>query len=410
MDKLQRKVLNHLLDQYEQSKTFLEENKVCQSFSVKITKLFPKYEDDAEYDFFCEINESLKELERWGLVRLTGKKRSGVLEKVFLNKEALTECYEHLQRIPRKTEHQWLEEVWEKAESKFASEDSNLYLPLLRYFSAQREKLAKNQKIEYYDGVHRDYEGLLLLVNAVLENKEEIFIRDFSIRLFQDSKRAEQLKSKAQALLFQYGDFEEKDTVFEECGVVQTPTYVMLKGKGRITLSGQILDLSRMKGDIALSTASFKELEQVEVLGDRVVTVENLTSFHDYSEEGDFVIYLGGFHNKVKREFLCFLYETNKEKEYRHFGDIDAGGFYILEHLKRRTGISFRSLWMDEAVLDRNRHQAKELTQNDQVRLKNLLEMLNEQEKDGELLEDYRGVLRMMLTEGIKLEQEGIML
>ena len=403
MDKLQHKVLNRLLDQYEQSKTFLEENKVCQSFSVKITKLFPKYEDDAEYDFFCDVNASLKELEQWGLVHITAKKRNGVLEKVSLNTEALEECYARLKRVPRKTEHQWLLEVWEKAEDA-----KRRYSPLSNYFSAQREKLAKNQKVEYYDGVHRDYEDLLLLVKEVLENSEEIFIRDFSIRLFQNSKRAEQLKSKAQALLFQYGDFEEKDTVFEECGVVQTPTYVMLKGNGRITLSGQILDLSRMKGDVALSTASFKELENVEVLGSRVVTVENLTSFHDYSEKGDFVVYLGGFHNKVKREFLIFLYEANKEKEYRHFGDIDAGGFYILEHLKRRTGIMFRSLWMDETVLDRYRHQAKELTQNDRVRLKKLLEMLNEQKKNDVLVEDYRAVLQMMLTEGIKLEQEGI--
>lgn len=68
----------------------------------------------------------------------------------------------------------------------------------------------------------------------------------------------------------------------------------------------------------------------------------------------------------------------------------------------------FRSLWMDETVLDRYRHQAKELTQNDRVRLKKLLEMLNEQKKNDVLVEDYRAVLQMMLTEGIKLEQEGI--
>lgn len=69
------------------------------------------------------------------------------------------------------------------------------------------------------------------------------------------------------------------------------------------------------------------------------------TSFHDYSAEDDFVVYLGGFHNKVKRDFLLYLYQWNPEKEYRHFGDIDAGGFYILEHLKKETGIPFRSLY-----------------------------------------------------------------
>ena len=409
MNKVQCKVLHYLLDQYEQSKSFLGENKVSQSFSVNIVKLFPKYEDDAEYDLFCEVNESLKELESRGLVTLVGKKRNGVLEKAVLNKEALNECYERLRRVPKKSEHQWLEDVWKRMEAELAAKGGTLYLPLYQYFAAQREKLAKNQKVEYYSDEHREYEDLLLLVTAVLENKDEIFIRDFSKHLFKDSKRAEQLKSKAQSLLFQYGDFEEKDSVFEECGVVQTPTYVMMKGNGCLTLSGQTLDLSKLEGDIALSTASLKELIRVEVFGSRVVTVENLTSFHDYSLKDDFVIYLGGFHNRVKREFLTFLYEQNKEKEYRHFGDIDAGGFYILEHLKRRTGIAFRSLWMDEEVLERNRNQANELTKNDRARIEKLLLMLDAHAEEASLWEDYRGVLRMMLSEGIKLEQEGIL-
>ena len=53
---------------------------------------------------------------------------------------------------------------------------------------------------------------------------------------------------------------------------------------------------------------SLKELDKIEVLGDCVVTVENLTSFHDYNGAEDFVIYLGGFHNTTKRKFLMYLY------------------------------------------------------------------------------------------------------
>lgn len=59
-----------------------------------------------------------------------------------------------------------------------------------------------------------------------MENEEEIYVRDFSVRLFRDSKRVEKLASKAKALLFQYsGDaFVEKENMLEECGVVNTPT------------------------------------------------------------------------------------------------------------------------------------------------------------------------------------------
>lgn len=40
-DKMQSKVLEHLLDSYEKSKTFQGENLVNQNFSVNIGKLFP---------------------------------------------------------------------------------------------------------------------------------------------------------------------------------------------------------------------------------------------------------------------------------------------------------------------------------------------------------------------------------
>lgn len=81
----------------------------------------------------------------------------------------------------------------------------------------------------------------------------------------------------------------------------------------------------------------------------------NLTSFYNYgitkSNMDDFVIYLGGFHNRSKRDFLKKIYDRNNNKEYRHFGDIDACRFYILEHLKRKTGIPFVSMNMDKCIL-----------------------------------------------------------
>ena len=254
-----------------------------------------------------------------------------------------------------------------------------------------------------------------MAVKAVLENQEEVFIRSLSMQLFHDSKRMEQLKHKAEALLYQYGAYQERDFVLEECGIVHTPTYVMMKGNGSIRIGRkgktgsdeQEINLSLMEGDIALSTQSLKSLKAVTVMGKRVVTVENLTSFHDYSTEDDFVVYLGGFHNKVKRDFLLYLYQQNPEKEYRHFGDIDAGGFYILEHLKKATGISFRSLYMDTKTLERYRGDRKPLTENDRKRLLRLKEELTERMKHEET-EDYRGVISYMLDENCKLEQEAV--
>lgn len=483
MDKQQRKVLECLLDSYERSKTFRGENQVSQSFAASVGKLFPRYYDDAEYDEFCRINESMEQLRAEGLVTLEYRKK-GVLKKILLNPERLDSCYELLGRMPRRREQEEIARIWDEVccgECSYRREEpgqrdaghserslpkqvwgmacvageealpctaEELYrtageihsrsgepdqkqLPLLRYIAAQRMRIEKNLNVEYYQHDLAEYHELLVAVKAVLGNQEEIFIRNFSIQHFHDSKRMEQLKHKVEALLYQYGEYQERDCVLEECGIVRTPTYVMMKGNGKIRIgkngtagskenpgrafenageTEQEINLSLMSGDIALSTESVKSLRDVTVMGKRVITVENLTSFHEYPAGDDFVIYLGGFHNKVKRDFLICLYQRNPGKEYRHFGDIDAGGFYILEHLKKKTDIPFYSLHMDIETLQEYRGDRKPLTQNDRKRIGQLMEELTERVRCGEAAEDYREVLAYMLQEDCKLEQEAVIL
>lgn len=409
MEKLQRKVLECLLDAYERSKTFQGENQVSQSFSVSVERLFPKYYDDAEYDFFRQVNQAMEELGAAGMVTLKYE-RQGILKKVLLNPEHLNACYDFLGRTPRRQEQQELVRMWEEL---FSQESGMNILPLQRYIAQQRIRLGKNQNVEYYDHNMAEYRDMLLAARAVLENQEEVFVRNFSVRLFHDSKRVEQLTPKLKALLYQYGEFQEKDTVLEECGVVHTPTYVMIKGNGMLTLGGcgeirQRINLSLLQGDIALSTQSLKDLCEIAVAGKRVVTIENLTAFHNYSAGEDFVVYLGGFHNKVKRDFLMCLYRQNPDREYRHFGDIDAGGFYILEHLKRKTGIGFCSLYMDVTTLQKYETDQKPLSDNDRKRLGQLKEILQTQKRQGKCMEDYEKVLDYMLEENCKLEQEAV--
>lgn len=408
MIEIQRKVLGRLLDSYEKSKTFQGENKVNRRFAVEVEKLFPRYRDDAEYEFFCRVNKALLELEQQAYIELEWKK-NGVLKKAVLRLDSLEACYEKLGRTPRKQEQENLLNLLQEFLTEACELDRKQELqPLILYLQAQQERIRKNQNVEYYEHDIEDYKELLQLTGAVLAEQEEIFVRNLSIRLFGDSKRVEQLEKRVEALLFQYGEFEEKDSVLEECGIVHTPTYVMIKGNGRIRLGTQEIDLSALKGDIALSTESIKELESVAVQGRRVVTVENLTSFHEYGNREDFVIYLGGFHNKIKREFLTFLYAQNQEKEYRHFGDIDAGGFYILEHLKRKTEIPFTSLYMDAETLCRYADCTKLLTNHDRIRLERLEKELEQKSQTGALTEDYRAAIRFMLEKGCKLEQEAV--
>ncbi len=388
VSKIQQKTLNKLLDKYEKSKTFLKTNRVNQTFAKLITELFPRYGDDAEYDFFSEVNEALEELQARKLIGLQYK-RGNVLHKVFLNIEQLETCYAFVDRKPKKDENVWFENVWKSFEGCEV---------LREYNKHQRRLLGNNHQIEYYNGNHADYIDMLTLAQALVDNENEIYIRDFSMKLFSDSKRVEQLSSAVSALLFSYGDYQERENVLEECGVVRTPTYVCLKGSGRLLFAEQEIDLSKIPGDIALSTATLQGIQQVCVDCERVITIENLTSFHDFSKEDTLAVYLGGFHNKTKREFLKLLYQQNPNKIYRHFGDIDAGGFYILEHLRRKTGIPFTTLGMDIDTIQRYQEKSKVLTENDRKRLIKLAETYPE----------HQQIIYYMLQYNCKLEQEAV--
>jgi hypothetical protein len=113
-------------------------------------------------------------------------------------------------------------------------------------------------------------------------------------------------------------------------------------------------------------------------------------------EEGYFVLYLGGFHNRVRRDFISMLHDQNSEAIFYHFGDIDAGGFLILEHLRRTTGIDIIPYNMDLDTLKKYEKMGKPLTENDRKRLGKL--------QEGQFSE----IVDYMLEKNVKLEQEAI--
>ena len=89
----------------------------------------------------------------------------------------------------------------------------------------------------------------------------------------------------------------------------------------------------------------------------------------------------------------------NPELAFKHFGDIDAGGFLIMNHLKEKTGISFVPVCMDIETLVRCYDKTHPLTIEDVKRLERL--------KDDEC---FKGVVEYMLANNVKLEQENVQL
>ena len=388
--KIELKILNELLDLYEKSKTFLGENKNRQTFKVTVSKLFQKYDDDSEYELYKEINQNLDTLKKKGFIT-TKAEKSGKIRSVSLEENAIEQVYEYIKRTPKADRNNQIIELWDN----YNDLQDDLFSPLREYIKEQKIRISTNKAVQFFDGSFVDYEDLLNAVKAVLSNQNEIFIRELSVKLFNNSKRLEAIENTVRSFLYKYGEYDDKDTVLEEHNIIKTPTYVMVKGNG-ILHCGETIDLSKIKGDIGLSTQTLKDLSEVELNGANVITIENLTNFHKYHSDNELVIYLGGFHNSIKRDFIRLVEKCNPKTVFKHFGDIDAGGIYILEHLKRKTGINFIPYNMDIYTLEKNKDHWINLTENDKNRLSLIADKTN----------DYKEIIDYMLKNNCKLEQE----
>lgn len=387
MNKYGKEILNYLLDKYESSKTFIGDHRKKQSFSVKPEKLFPSYSDSADYDTYKSITDTVSELEKSDFVK-TKRLKNGVITAVILRIENIPEIYFALKRIPKKDINADLAELLNRYIG---------YSELLdRYCRDQLARLEDNKTVKWFDGDLDAYKQLLTVLSAIMDIEKETYQRDFSVAVLHDSKAFEKIKNKVIGILFSYGDFPEKETVLEELNIIRNPGHIYFKGSAEIKIGGQALDTGKLSGDIGLSSSMLFDVDEIKLNVDKAITIENLTTFNRFSDKSFFAIYLGGYHNQDRRRFIQQLYQMNPHAAYYHFGDIDAGGFYILLHLRRKTGVPFQPYKMDISTLKENLLYTKKLTDNDRTRLGNLLDS------------EFKETISFMLENNCKLEQEAL--
>jgi hypothetical protein len=240
---------------------------------------------------------------------------------------------------------------------------------------------------------------LFMALSCVEKNRKQCYIREFSIEHFQDSKYFEQMKNQVAKIFRRFHpEYASMDTaeILAEHGIYHTPNYVYLKGDITIMIDEESIKLGKLNQGLGISgedlgKVTFPDLSRIE----RVITIENLTTFFRWHEPGSLIIYLGGYHNGIRRTLLKKIYQELPGISYYHFGDIDAGGFAILKDLRKKTGIPFQTYYMDLETLKHYEKYGKTLTGSDRTRLK-------EMQKDAE----FREVISYMLLHNVKLEQE----
>lgn len=392
-------ILNMLIDKYERSSLYKGENTVNVKISIKLTKdTLPDYFNEYRYELKDEINTQCLHLAEKGYIKIYWKKyqEGNIIEKVELNLDLLDDIYTSVNRVKKASLEQATMDIIEP----YMGEDN-----WLGSFAADMIiKLTAKSSIKKYLDIE-DIEAIkdiFKALQAILKIDSEIPKRVLSIQLYNDSKRLEALESKITRIMIDFGGYEPDTDVLAECNVVSNPGFVYLKGKGKFKCNSGDIDLKTLSGEIALGINLIKNLNVIELNVQRILTIENLTSFHTYFPKDELVIYLGGYHNSGRRELLKKLYGFNRDIEFHHWGDIDLGGFRIINHLRRKTGIPFKSYLMGVETLRDYIKYSK--TIENKAYLDQLAELLNMEE-----YREFNEVIRFMIENRVRLEQEIIM-
>ena len=395
VNKNQEKVLQLLLDQYEKSKTYTGDNAKKQTFSVSPEKICGKYSDSfADIGEIEEFERDMQELSAKALVRLTVQ--DGEIRRIAAVEEKIPEYYRILGREEKRELLARERKLYESYVGKHPTLD--------KFCGQQLARLERGNKAEY---PFKRAEELLRLAARILDNRKEILERELSISLLGDSKAFEKsCRTAVCNILEKNGDYGEKLygisnarekelIILGEHNVHANPSYIYLRGHGEFVLgNGTVL---RVTPDypIALSAQAAEGMKEARILCKTAMTVENLTTFHRMHSEEVFHIYLSGYHNTLKQYVIKRLAAENPMLKWYHFGDLDPDGFFILEHLKRGTGIAFEAFRMGIEDLIKYRDFGKSLEENDRKKAETLM---------------ARGLygreLSYMLRENIKLEQE----
>ena len=389
-------ILNRLIDMYERRGAFDKDASSLRAIQIEVKKVYPEYVDRYNHDAYKDINVAIEKFCMEGLISAE-KNSAGQYSKVRLKIDSVSECYRKLKRtsIPQQCE---------KAKKSLAEYQNCEWSIIQAIIKDWFECLAEYKKLPYdlkYDGKRAS--EIIRVLQAILKLNSETYIRNFSTALFKDSKRFQkEFRSTVEYILFDYTDeVVEKDNILGFYNLYENPTYVMVKGNVVIQFDTSVIDVSEMPDGIALSNASLEKIRTVTVKANKVITVENLTTYHDSDEDDTVHIYLGGYHNHSKQILLEKIYADNKSRTYFHKGDLDVYGFLILENLKEKTGIPFIPFMMDVATIERFYKAGlyKELASTDVKVI---------EEKKGTKLAAYADVLQFMIDNNCKVEQESI--
>ena len=395
MNKYEVKIVNALLKKYYKRKAMHKDAKVNQRINLPINKILKNYSDyNANLEAKEKVNKAIESLENNNYITSSKLKLSEDYENIYLNLDNINKLEEYaaneLNIIPRAFSVDELKAIIKKFRNKGAITDY--------YINGLEDTI--NNTSNQLDIVKE--EDILKTLSFLENNKEFLYIREASILIFGDSKYLEKnRKSQVNSFLANYyitagEDVFEEENLFERFNIYDTDQDICVKGPVIIEYENKTIDIKGLAGGVSFSIKDIDRIKAIIVNGDKVMTIENKTSFLRMTSD-DCYIYLGGFATKPQIAFIKKLISANPDKKYLHFGDIDAGGFLIHKKLCEQTNQFFGLFHMSEDDLKNTNYSSclKSLSEYDIKRL-NSLKTINE----------YSNCINYMIKFNKKLEQE----
>ena len=400
MNEIATKTLEELIKKYESSKSSYNENQVNQTFSLVLysrtkrkdkvgERLFKRYIDGDDYDYYLECNETFKELEKIGYC--TFKYQNERCEEIILNTDKIQEIYAELGKTPKiVVDNQAIAHIEQLLSSGDDAPQTKAFLQMLL------ERLQAHQSCKSFFNDLDDLNRTITAAKALETNASETYIRNFSKHVLGDSKALENMGAKILKVFPAYDSF---DVLLVEHLIYKVKTPTLVKGPLAIDVAGQRFDLGLLEGEFAFSSSVLDATSFLSCQANKVITIENQTTFYDYQDEDAVIVYLGGYASGNRIRLLKLLHDRFPHLAFYHFGDIDWGGFQIFDHLCNVTGIAFELLHMDIETLKKYQGESIHLNDDDRRRLSKYLE------KDDNRFKD---VISYMLEHNVKLEQESL--
>ncbi len=392
----EEKMLTALSDKYRSSKKDRGTNVTRRRTKLSPSHLYKNYSrNDGDMAQIEAVNQAVQRCREKGFVTYETEGFSSEIQSIYLVDEKIEEIERYLETAygyePKSAKRQYVEGLIAAYGGRSPAAE--------RECEKLRQALAKNRIPPRY----HQTEDLLKALVFIEANEKELYLREASSLIYGDSKYLEEntLGSVCRALRDclgrPCGEAELEDEILGEYHITREKQRLCLKGDVLLRVAGRELELGALPHGIEFFANELDKIEEIQLRTPVFTTVENYTSWLRCGGEGEAFFYLGGYATRCQRDFLRKVYASNPAAAYRHFGDIDAGGLYIHEHLCRVTGIPFQMYRMSRAELEDPRFQPclHPLTGQDRVRLQSLAKQ-----------EAYRELAGYMLEQGVKLEQE----